>query len=130
MLNALTFLHQRLGVAMIAFALILAVWGTAGYLRTKSISPAFRSSFLLLIALTAVQGLVGAIALTQNGRPKEILHVVYGIFAVLFLPGLYLYAGRGTQTEDPKNRAREAAFLAIACWVVLIAYGRGFMTGS
>ena len=130
MLNALTFLHQRLGVAMIAFALVLAVWGSVGYLRTKSISPAFRSSFLLLIALTAVQGVIGAVALTQNGRPKEILHVVYGIFAVLFLPGLYLYAGRGNRAEKPQDRAREAAFLAIACWVVLIAYGRGFMTGS
>ena len=48
----------------------------------------------------------------------------FGIaFAFLFLPGVYFWAGRGP-------RGREAAFLAIACWVVAIAFGRGIITGT
>ena len=117
-----TFLHARLAIALLAFALVLAIWGTYGYVRHKSLSGGFRSSYLLLIGLTAVQGLAGLLTLTAGGHPKP-LHIVYGIFAILFLPGLYFYAGR----DD--DRPREAAFLAAACWIVLIAYGRGFATG-
>lgn len=117
-----TFLHARLSIALIAYALLLAIWGTYGYLRHKSLSGGFRSSYLLLIGLTAVQGLAGLLTLSTGGHPRP-LHLVYGAFAILFLPGLYFYAGRGD------DRPREAAFLAAACWIVLIAYGRGYSTG-
>lgn len=125
MLGALSFLHGRLALASIAYSLLLALWATYAYLRTKKVSASFRSAYLLLIALTAVQGLLGAAALLASGHPKTLLHLVYGAFAILFLPGVYLYAG-GRNRDD----AREAALLAAAAWIVLIAYGRGFMTGS
>jgi hypothetical protein len=57
-----------------------------------------------------------------GARPTELLHVVYGIFAVFFLPGAYLYAHGG-------SRRREAVILAGAAWVVSIAYFRGIATG-
>ena len=58
-----------------------------------------------------------------GNRPADWpLHIVYGIFAVLFLPGLYFYAHGG-------SRSREAVFLAGACWVVAVAYFRGISTG-
>jgi hypothetical protein len=44
------------------------------------------------------------------------------VFAVLFLPGAYLYAHGG-------SRRREAVVLAGATWVVSIAYFRGIATG-
>jgi hypothetical protein len=74
-----------------------------------------------MIALTGVQGLLGLVLLTM-AHPRELLHVVYGVFAFVFLPGIYFWAGRGP-------RAREAAFMAASCWVVAIAYGRGILTG-
>jgi hypothetical protein len=48
--------------------------------------------------------------------------VVYGIFAVIFLPGAYLYAHGG-------SKRREAVILAGASWIVAIAYLRGISTG-
>jgi hypothetical protein len=48
--------------------------------------------------------------------------VVYGIFAILFLPALYFYSER-------RDDLREAAFLAGACWIVVVAFARGFATG-
>ena len=48
--------------------------------------------------------------------------MVYGIFAVLFLPGAYLYARGG-------NARREALILAGASWIVTIAFFRGISTG-
>jgi hypothetical protein len=121
-IGILAFLHQRFAFALILFAAALGVWGTVGFITRRQVSPGFRSSYVLMIALTGLQGAIGLILLTMT-HPKELLHVVYGAFAFLFLPGVYFWAGRGP-------RAREAAFLAIACWVVAIAFGRGILTGA
>lgn len=125
MLDTLAYFHDRLAIALILFAAALGVWGTVAFFVRKRISPGFRSSFVLMIALTAVQGLLGLVLLTMT-QPKELLHVVYGAFAILFLPGVYFYAGRTGRA----GAAREAAFLAAACWIVAIAYGRGIVTGG
>jgi hypothetical protein len=121
-IGILAFLHQRFAFALILFAAALGVWGTVAFIRSRQVSPGFRSSYVLMIALTGIQGAIGLILLTMT-QPKELLHVVYGSFAFLFLPGVYFWAGRGT-------KAREAAFLAIACWIVAIAFGRGILTGA
>jgi hypothetical protein len=118
----LAFLHQRLAIALILFAALLGIWGTVSFLTRRELSPGFRSSYVLMIAVTAIQGALGLILITMT-QPRELLHVVYGAFAFLFLPGIYFWAGRGT-------RLREAAFLAAACWIVAIAFGRGILTGG
>lgn len=120
-MDVLVFLHAWLARALILFALVLGIWGTYGFLRRREVGGGFRASFLLMAGLTAIQGLLGAIPLAAGNRPRELLHVVYGIFAVIFLPGVFTYA-RGAKD-------REAAFLAAACWVVLVAYARGLTTG-
>jgi hypothetical protein len=118
----LALLHNRFGIALLVFAALLGAWGSIQFFRGRAVSGGFRSSYLLMIGLTAVQGLLGLVSLTTF-RPHELLHVVYGAFAILFLPSVYFYAGRGAA-------AREAAFLAAACWVVAIAFGRGILTGA
>jgi hypothetical protein len=120
--DLLVFFHARLALALILFAAALGVWGAVAFLIRRQISPGFRSSYVLMIALTGVQGLIGLILITTT-RPHELLHVVYGAFAFLFLPGVYFWATRG-------SRIREAAALVIACWIVAIAFGRGVITGA
>ncbi|HEX4213585.1 MAG TPA: hypothetical protein VIA06_09715 [Candidatus Dormibacteraeota bacterium] len=127
-ISMLGFFHGRLAIALLLFAFALAVWGTVAYVIRRRVSPGYRSSFLIMIGLTAVQGLLGLAALILGGRPHEILHVVYGIFAVLFLPAIFFWVSRGGESKDAL--AREALFMTIASWVVAVAYVRGFMTGS
>jgi heme A synthase len=119
------FLHARLAIAAILFAIVLGVWGSYQYFRHKAVSGGFRSGYLLLCGLTAVQGLVGILNLLVGTKLHNPLHIVYGIFAVLFLPGLYFYSVSGRT-----SKAREAALLAAACWIVLVAFGRGWITGQ
>lgn len=107
---------------LLVYSVALAVWGTYQYFRRSQISPGFRSSFLIMAVITPLQGLVGAALFILGNRPTELLHVVYGIFAVIFLPGAYLYAHGGT-------KRREAIVLAGAAWIVAIAYFRGIATG-
>ena len=118
----LTFLHARFALALLLFAALLGLWGSLSLLTRRRISPGYRSSYLLLIGLTAVQGVAGALTLAGGSRPREILHVVYGIFAIAFLPGVYVHSSR-------RRPDQEATILAISCWVVAIAYGRGISTG-
>ena len=117
------FFHDRLALALILFAAVLGVWGSLQFLRRRAVSPGFRSSYLMMVGLTAVQGAAGVVLALAGHWPRgELLHFVYGVFAILFLPGVYFYAARGSRT-------REAAFLAAACWIVAIAFGRGILTG-
>jgi hypothetical protein len=120
--GAFVFLHGYGARALVAFAVVLGIWGTYAYFRNQKLSGGFRSSYLIMAGLTALQGLVGLVTLALGQRPTEILHIVYGIFAVLFLPGAYLYAHGGTQR-------RETLVLAGAAWIVSIAFLRGIFTG-
>ncbi len=123
MSDLLAALHRISATALVIFAVVLAAWGTYLYFRRAALNGGFRSSFLIMAGLVAVQGAIGAILLLLGNRPADWpLHIVYGIFAVLFLPGVYRYAQGGT----PR---REAVFLAGAAWIVAIAFVRGFMTG-
>ncbi len=123
MLQTLAFLHTFGSRVLLAYAVVLGVWGAYFYFRSRRVSGGFRSSYLILAVLTPVQGLLGLGALLAGGSAREgILHMVYGIFAVLFLPGAYLYAHGGTDR-------REALILAGAAWIVSIAYFRGIATG-
>jgi heme A synthase len=124
-LNIVAYIHQRFALALIIYAIILGVWGGYQFLRRRAVSGGFRSSYVLMVGLLAVQGALGLVMfITGNPRaPREgILHIVYGVFAIVFLPGVYFYVARG-------GRRREAAFLAAACWIVAVAFGRGITTG-
>jgi hypothetical protein len=122
MTDVVLFIHQVGARALVAFAVLLGVWGAYLYFRREALTGGFRSSFLIMAGLTALQGLAGLVLFIAGQRPHELLHLVYGAFAVLFLPGAYLYAQGGT-------KRREAVVLAGAAWIVAIAYLRGFMTG-
>jgi heme A synthase len=122
-MSTLAGLHRYLATVLLIFAVLLALWGTVTYFRNRRVSGGFRSSYLIMTAVLILQGLLGLGALVTGGSPREgILHMVYGVFAVLFLPGAYLYSHQGSER-------RETLILAGACWIVAIAYFRGIATG-
>jgi heme A synthase len=119
------FLHLRLALAVILFAILLGLWGTYQYFRHKAVSGGFRSAYLMLCGLTAVQALLGLGNLALGVNLHNRLHIVYGVFAVIFLPGLYFSSVSGRASPG-----REAVILPAACWIVLVAFLRGWMTGQ
>ena len=122
MLNVLKPVHGRLAIALIVFAFILGVWGLYQLIRYKAVSGGFRASFLMLAGLAGLQDLAGLLTLVSGGNLADKLHLIYGAFAILFLPFMFVYTSRG-------DRYREAAFLSASCWIVLVAFIRGLMTG-
>ena len=122
MTGTLGSLHGFAARALLAYAVALGIWGTYKYVRNQELGGGFRASYLIMAGFTALQGLLGLATFLLGARPAELLHVVYGIFAVVFLPGTYLYAQGG-------SRRRETVILAGAAWIVSIAYLRGISTG-
>ena len=122
MIDAAVAFHGLFARALLLFAVLLGIWGTYLYFRKSAVNGGFRSSYLIMGGLTALQGLAGLGVMAAGRRPTELLHIVYGVFAVLFIPGVYLYAQGGS----PR---REAVLLAGAAWIVAIAYFRGLATG-
>jgi heme A synthase len=123
LLATITFLHSYGARVLIVFAVLLGLWGAYQYFRSQRVSGGFRSTYLIMAAVIPVQGVLGVGALIAGGNAREgILHFVYGVFAVLFVPGAYLYS-RGNDAR------REALVLAGASWIVAIAFFRGIATG-
>lgn len=122
MTDAVAFLHGYGARVLLLWSIVLGVWATVQYFRNQPISGGFRASFLIVAGLTALQGLLGLAGFAFGLQPKTLLHVVYGIFASVFLPGAYLYSRSG-------NQRRESVVLAGASWIVSIAFYRGIATG-
>jgi CDP-diglyceride synthetase len=120
--SALTFLHGYGARALLIWSIVLGAWGTIQYFRNRPLSGGFRSSYLIAAGLTALQGLIGLANFVLGLHPTTLLHFVYGIFAVVFLPGAYLYSRSG-------SKRLEAVVLAGASWIVSIAFFRGIATG-
>jgi hypothetical protein len=122
MTEALGSIHSFTARVLLAYAVVLGIWGTYKYFRNQELGGGFRAGYLIMAGLTVIQGLLGLAAFGLGARPTELLHIVYGIFAVIFLPGAYVYAQGG-------SRRRETVILAGAAWIVSIAYLRGIATG-
>ena len=123
MLATLSFVHGFGARVLLIYALLLGLWGTYFYFRNVRVSGGFRSSYLIMAALIPIQGVFGIAALVASGHPREgLLHMVYGVFAVIFVPGAYRYAQGGATR-------RETLILAGASWIVAIAFFRGIATG-
>lgn len=123
MLETLAFLHGLGARALVAFAVVLGVWGAYQYFRAQRLSGGYRSTYLIMAGLVPLQGILGVAAQIAGGSAREgILHFVYGVFATLFVPGAYGYS-RGNDAR------REALILAGASWIVGIAFFRGISTG-
>lgn len=129
MLSLISRLHAILADTLLLYAAVLGAWGTWQLFRRQAISPGLRAGFLLMIGLTAVQGLAGILAYLVGGHPRETLHIVYGIFAIGFLPGVVVFATGGLRGARG-TALREAAILTASCWIVAIAFGRGITTGG
>jgi heme A synthase len=123
LIATLSSLHRFGATVLLIYAVLLGVWGTYHYFRNQPVSGGFRSSYLIMAVLIPLQGLLGVVLLLANGHPREgLLHIVYGVFSVIFVPGAYLYSRGGSVR-------RETLILAAAGWIVAIAFFRGIATG-
>ena len=84
-------------------------------------------AILGLLLVIAIDGLVGLGLLLTGKRPADLLHVVYGVAALVTAPVGYWLARRGgVRAPGP---GRRDAWVAVAAVVLLGLEFRLFMTG-
>ncbi len=87
----LTVVHERLGTTMLLFLSVAGVWGLATYFLRRSISGSYWGILAVGEILILAQMVVGIILWIDGARPARTIHVLYGIVAVLTIPGYYAY---------------------------------------
>jgi heme A synthase len=109
-----TFLiHQNLAISVVLYLAAIAIWGLFQFLRGGNPSGSYLGALILAEGLILVQGLVGMVLVAQGHRPKEGLHLLYGIASALALPGVYFspWVARGTQRRDSLVLGLTALFM-------------------
>jgi len=119
-------LHQGFTNTAVLFFLILGVWGFYRALRGRAVDGSYMGALVVAQVLLMVNIIVGGI-LWLNGRASSMgrfdVHVLYGAFALIFLPFVYGVLLRG----DDSNRAQWVwAFIGLFMFFLL---PRFFATG-
>ncbi len=102
--------------------LVATGWGIFLIVRGSGISPGFRSAVFLTAGTGLVQGLWGSILFISGSRPNDILHLVYGLIAIIGIPVAFTYA------SEEENR-RDVGVLTFAAFAIFAAALRAYSTG-
>ncbi len=97
---SITQVHAALANTGLYYFLILAFWGTWRFLRKQGLDPSYWGALVIAEILLAVQFLSGGYLWLVGLRPARSVHVLYGLVALLALPGVYMYTkGRTDRPE-------------------------------
>ena len=73
MIGTLAFLHGYGARVLVAFAVLLGLWGAYYYFRNRPVSGGYRSTYVIMAIITPVQGLLGLSALIAGGYRRIFL---------------------------------------------------------
>ncbi len=104
-MTTLIAIHSALSNTAWLFFLILGLWGLFRAIRGQAVNGSYLGAAFIGQMIFVVQALLGATLWIGGGsvaiqRPG--IHLLYGIFALIFLPFIYLSVLRG----DDTNRAQ------------------------
>lgn len=116
-------LHDRLATTVILFFAIAGLWGLFEFARGGALSGSIVGILIIGQALVMVQGLLGVVLYVAGYRPSTIVHVLYGVTAVIVLPFLWSYV------RDRAPRQGLLLYSLVALFIVGLAI-RGMTTGS
>jgi len=115
-------IHARLATTAALYLFICGVWGLWSYFRGRTVGPSYRGALAIAEMLIVGLGLLGLILFLMGLRPRDSLHILYGVTSAIALPGAYIY----TLARSERSR------LLIYALVSLFVFGlilRGIATG-
>lgn len=115
-------LHRILSLSSVLFLGFLGVWGLIQAIRTKGINGSYMGALVIGEMLIAFQAILGLILVLGGERPGRIVHFIYGVFAVVALPGLFAYLKGDDSNQSQWYYAIATLFLA---GVAIRAIGTG-----
>ena len=98
----LSTIHSTLSSTVWLFFLLVGVWGLFRAIRGQGIDGGYYGAVAIGQLLFVIQAVVGTILYFQDLRPSRAgIHILYGVFAVVFLPFVY-----GMLRGDDSNRGQ------------------------
>lgn len=104
-MQAVSNIHGAISNTIWLFFLFLGVWGLFRAIRGQGINGSFLGATVIGQVLFVIQGVLGVILWLSGlsgSVPRFEVHVLYGAFALVFLPFIYLAVLRG----DDSNRGQ------------------------
>ena len=93
-------LHARLSTTFMFFALAMGLWGLFAYVRKQPVGSNYWGALVIGETLGVVQGVLGLVRLVDGGGPERIIHILYGVVAVITWPAAFGYTrGRDSKAE-------------------------------
>ena len=93
--------HAALSNTARLFFLLLGVWGVLRAISKNGVDGSYLGALIIGEGLFVLQAVLGAILLISGARPGRTIHLLYGVFAIVALPGLFAY-----MKGDDSNRAQ------------------------
>lgn len=97
----ITQIHDALSKTSQLFFLALGLWGLFRAIRNNGVDGSYMGALVIGEGLFLLQALLGVILLIDGARPGRMIHLLYGAFAIVALPGLFAYI-----KGDDSNRAQ------------------------
>lgn len=116
--------HGLLARVVLVLVVVTAAWSAVLVAGRRPIRPALAGGLAWIVILVSASGLLGIANAAAAGWPSDPLHIVYGVLAVLVLPGAWAIA-----RARPEPR-RSVLVLAVASIVQVILVIRLFQTGG
>lgn len=112
-------LHDGLANTATIFILIIGVWALVLRIRSRPLDAAWYGAAVIGELVIVVQAVIGLLMYLQGlgaMLPRPFIHILYGIVAVITLPGAYAYLGN---IEDENLRTLLLALICIFLWGIL-----------
>jgi hypothetical protein len=90
-------IHQTLARSGVMFFLALGVWALFLRIRSRPLDSSWYGAVVIGELLAVAQFALGVILYAQgagDNLPRPLIHILYGIVAVITLPSAYGYASR------------------------------------
>jgi heme A synthase len=92
--------HGSLANTILYYFILLATWGTFRFLRKQGVSSSFWGALVIAETLLIAQVLLGGYMWLSDLRPARSVHLLYGFFSLLTIPGMFMYTkGRSDRPE-------------------------------
>lgn len=119
----LSFIHSRLALTTIMYALALGIWAAWSYFRGHGVNSNYWGALIVGEILILGQGIIGVVMVITGLLPADLLHFLYGVLVAGSWPAVYIYTNaRATRSE--------AAIYALVSFFIFGLAIRAMMTGG
>jgi heme A synthase len=105
---SLLLIHSRLANTGMLYSAAVGLWALYLAFRKRDLDPNFWGALAINEIIFIVEALLGVTMWAQGLRPDRVVHLLYGVLAVITIPAAFAFTrGKGTR--------REAAIYGLIC---------------